>query len=181
MAVVPDSRVIRWTEMDSPVGGIRVAATTKGVCRLDFAKGEERWLHLEHWAKEWLGRVRLERNDEALLPVTRQLQEYFEGKRRSFDVELDLYGTSFQKLVWAQLLTIPYGQLRSYKEVAQGMGAAKAVRAVGGANNKNPVAIIVPCHRVVGSNGSLVGYGAGLKIKEFLLQLEGSLPYRAEA
>ncbi|WP_309867467.1 methylated-DNA--[protein]-cysteine S-methyltransferase [Desmospora profundinema] len=179
--MVPESRAIVWTEMDSPVGGIRLAATKKGICRLDFAKGEERWLHLERWAKEWLGRVSMERNDEVLLPVTRQLREYFEGRRRSFDVDLDLFGTSFQKLVWEQLLTIPYGELRSYKEVAQRMGAAKAVRAVGGANNKNPVSILVPCHRVVGSNGSLVGYGAGLEIKETLLRLEGSLPYRAQA
>ncbi|PTM57943.1 methylated-DNA--[protein]-cysteine S-methyltransferase [Desmospora activa] len=179
--MVPESRTIVWTEMDSPVGGIRIAATKNGVCRLDFAKGDERWLHLERWSKEWLGNVHLERNDEALTAVTQQLREYFVGRRRSFDVELDLYGTSFQKLVWAQLWTIPYGELRSYKEVAQGMGAAKAVRAVGGANNKNPVPIIVPCHRVVGSNGSLVGYGAGLDIKETLLTLEGSLPSQARA
>lgn len=121
----------------------------------------------------------MERNDTEIAPVTRQLNEYFNGDRRQFDLPIDLCGTSFQKLVWQQLQTIPYGEVRSYKDVAQAMGAPKAVRAVGGANNRNPVSIIVPCHRVVGSNGSLVGYGGGLEVKEYLLRLEGALPTQA--
>lgn len=130
---------------------------------------------LERWAKEWIGSVQVERNDAELQPVVQQMEEYFNKKRKHFDVSLDLHGTSFQKLVWKQLQNIPYGEVHSYKDVAQAIGAPKAVRAVGGANNRNPVSIIVPCHRVVGSNGSLVGYGGGLEIKEQLLVLEGAL------
>ncbi|PTX63310.1 methylated-DNA-[protein]-cysteine S-methyltransferase [Melghirimyces profundicolus] len=179
--MVSASRVLVWSETDSPVGPITLAMTGKGLCRLDFAKGAQAPLFLERWAKEWLGSIQLERNDLELRSVAQQLNEYFEGNRRRFDVPVDLYGTAFQKLVWQQLQTIPYGEVRSYKDVAQAMGAPKAVRAVGGANNRNPVSIIVPCHRVVGSNGSLVGYGGGLEIKEFLLGLEGALPRQARA
>ncbi|MFC4075861.1 methylated-DNA--[protein]-cysteine S-methyltransferase [Salinithrix halophila] len=179
--MVSGSRVIAWSEMESPIGPILLALTNKGLCRLDFIKGEQAYITMKLWAKEWIGPVRSERNDTALAPYVRQLQEYFEGKRRRFDISVDLYGTSFQKLVWQQLQAIPYGELRSYKDVATAMGAPKAVRAVGGANNKNPVSIIVPCHRVIGSNGSLVGYGGGLAIKEYLLDLEGAAPYRAQA
>jgi len=102
------------------------------------------------------------------------LAEYFDGKRRRFDLPVDLYGTPFQLRVWRELKKIPYGEVRSYKELARAIGSPKAVRAVGGANNKNPVPILVPCHRVIGSNGSLVGYGGGLSIKEYLLKLEGA-------
>lgn len=173
------SRVLIWGETDTPVGPITLALSGKGVCHLGFMNGEQALLHLERWAKEWFGSVRLERNDTEIAPVTRQLNEYFNGDRRQFDLPIDLCGTSFQKLVWQQLQTIPYGEVRSYKDVAQAMGAPKAVRAVGGANNRNPVSIIVPCHRVVGSNGSLVGYGGGLEVKEYLLRLEGALPTQA--
>jgi len=102
----------------------------------------------------------------------KQLQEYFKGKRKDFDLPLKPLGTEFQKKVWKALQTIPYGETRSYKELAQAVGGANYCRAVGGANNKNPLAIIVPCHRVIGSNGELVGYAGGLKIKQKLLELE---------
>lgn len=101
-----------------------------------------------------------------------QLDEYFAGKRKDFDVLLCPAGTSFQKSVWAALQTIPYGKTRSYKQVAEMIGKPSASRAVGMANNKNPILIMIPCHRVVGSDGSLIGYAAGLKIKEQLLTLE---------
>ena len=99
-------------------------------------------------------------------------EEYFLGKRKVFGLPLNLTGTKFMKAVWEALLTIPYGETRSYKEIAQMIGNPNACRAVGQANNKNPISIIVPCHRVIGSDGNLVGYGAGLEIKEYLLDFE---------
>lgn len=101
-----------------------------------------------------------------------QLCEYFEGKRRTFDIPFTMQGTAFQKKVWQALLTIPYGQTRSYKQVAISVGNEKAARAVGMANNKNHLPIIIPCHRVIGADGSLVGFGGGLGIKKKLLKLE---------
>ncbi len=104
--------------------------------------------------------------------AARQLIEYLKGQRRKFDLPLRLMGTEMQQEVWQALLTIPYGQTRSYKQIAEQIGRPRAYRAVGMANNRNPVAIIVPCHRVIGADGSLVGYGGGLHIKEHLLKLE---------
>ena len=106
--------------------------------------------------------------------VFRQLTEYFAGKRKTFDVPLAPHGTSFQKKVWKALLNIPYGQTVSYQDIALTAGNIKACRAVGMANNKNPIAIIIPCHRVIGKNGRLTGYAGGLAVKEKLLQLEGA-------
>lgn len=104
-----------------------------------------------------------------------QLKEYLSGKRKSFDIEIEMIGTEFQKKVWKELLNIPYGETRSYKDIATAIGNKKACRAVGNANNKNPIAIIVPCHRVVGSNGSMTGYAGGIDIKEKLLKIENNL------
>ena len=105
-----------------------------------------------------------------------QLSEYLKGKRKTFDLPFKMRGTQFQLQVWNALLDIPYGETRSYKQIAEAIGNPKAVRAVGMANNRNPLLIIVPCHRIIGKNGSLVGYGEGLEMKEFLLRLEKSLP-----
>ena len=102
----------------------------------------------------------------------KQLEEYFAGERKTFDVPLDLWGTPFQQEVWKALLQIPYGETRSYQDIAQSVGNPKAVRAVGGANGRNPVPVIVPCHRVIRSDGNLGGYGGGLDIKRDLLDLE---------
>lgn len=104
-----------------------------------------------------------------------QLTEYLKGERKTFDLPLNLKGTDFQKQVWMALCDIPYGETRSYKQIAESIGNPKAVRAVGMANNRNPLLIVVPCHRVIGANGKLVGYGAGIEKKEFLLRLEKSL------
>lgn len=104
--------------------------------------------------------------------VFRQLQEYFAGTRRVFSVPYELRGTEFQKRVWAALEQIPYGEIRSYRDIAQAAGSPKAVRAVGAANGKNPLWIIVPCHRVVGADGTLTGYAGGLEMKRALLELE---------
>lgn len=106
------------------------------------------------------------------LKVFRELDEYFQGKRKTFDIPLRTHGTPFQEKVWAALRAIPYGEVRSYKEVAEAIGHPKAYRAVGMANNANPIFIIVPCHRVIGADGSLTGYGGGLPMKKALLSLE---------
>jgi methylated-DNA-[protein]-cysteine S-methyltransferase len=174
------SQVIVWSQMESPIGPLTLAASRKGLCHLTFSRQNSPLAGLTVWFNQWFSHPRLERNDQALEPYAMQLEEYFNKQRRQFDLPVDLYGTPFQKLVWKELTRIPYGEVRSYKEVAQAIGAPKAVRAVGGANNKNPVSIIVPCHRVVGSNGSLVGYGGGLHIKEYLLTLEGWLKPKSE-
>ena len=141
-----------------------------------------------------LGSVTLVEEDGALLAISthhvydgicqetplikeahQQLSEYLKGERKSFDLPLRMKGTDFQQRVWNALLKIPYGETRSYKQIAEAIGNPKAVRAVGMANNRNPLLIVVPCHRVIGADGKLVGYGAGIEKKEFLLRLEKSL------
>ena len=107
--------------------------------------------------------------------VIRQLKEYFSGTRKDFDLPLHLMGTEFQKLVWRQLCQVPFGKTASYKEIAEKIGRPKAMRAVGQANHRNPIPIIIPCHRIIGANGHLVGFGAGLDKKRFLLSHEGVL------
>ena len=107
--------------------------------------------------------------------AVRQLRAYFAGQLRRFDLPLDLRGTDFQLRVWRELERIPYGETRSYLQIAEAIGAPRAVRAVGAANGANPIPIVVPCHRVIGASGKLVGYGGGLPLKKRLLQLEGAL------
>ncbi|AXA55621.1 methylated-DNA--[protein]-cysteine S-methyltransferase [Pseudomonas thivervalensis] len=130
------------------------------------------------WENERLNRVRLgpleEDTQHPLLKETeRQLLEYFAGQRRHFELELDFAGTDFQVRVWHALLTIPFGETRSYRDIALQIGQPTAVRAVGAANGRNPISIIAPCHRVIGSSGSLTGFAGGLAAKQFLLSLEG--------
>ena len=112
--------------------------------------------------------------DPLLAELARQLRAYFAGALKRFDLPLDPQGTSFQKRVWTQLQAIPFGETRSYRQVADAIGAGNAVRAVGAANGANPIPIVIPCHRVIGSGGKLVGYGGGLELKKRLLELEGA-------
>jgi methylated-DNA-[protein]-cysteine S-methyltransferase len=112
--------------------------------------------------------------DPVLVELARELRAYFAADLRRFEVPLDIQGTDFQKRVWHQLLTIPFGATRSYRQVATAIGAESAVRAVGAANGANPIAIVVPCHRVIGTSGKLTGYGGGLPLKRRLLELEGA-------
>ena len=114
----------------------------------------------------------LEKDTNILKNTERQLSEYFSAKRNTFDLKLNSKGTDFMKKVWRELLNIPYGETRTYKEIAEKIGNPKGARAVGMANNKNPIPIIIPCHRVIGKNKKLVGYALGLDMKEFLLNLE---------
>lgn len=107
-----------------------------------------------------------------LAAATAQLAEYFAGERQEFDIPLDLTGTDFQRAAWSALVSVPFGETRSYRQQAEAIGRPKAVRAIGAANGRNPVPIVLPCHRIVGSDGSLTGYGGGLPIKEYLLNHE---------
>lgn len=129
------------------------------------------------WDNDDATRVKLsesfEQNEHPLLvEIEKQLVEYFAGQRTQFTIPLDFQGTAFQKSVWSALLQIPFGETRSYKQIAESIGNVKAVRAVGAANGKNPISIIAPCHRVIGANGKLVGFAGGLKNKDILLNLE---------
>jgi methylated-DNA-[protein]-cysteine S-methyltransferase len=171
---------IYYSDMETPIGHMTLASTKKGLCWMDFNYGDTVLRALERWSRRYFLTDQMQRDDLALREVKDQLEQYFNTEQSNFTCELDLMGTSFQKLVWNSLLEIPYGEVRTYKEVAQAIGAPKAVRAVGGANNKNSIPIIIPCHRVIGSNGALVGYGGGLHIKEQLLQLEGYIKPKEE-
>lgn len=147
----------------SPVGPLFLAASTKGLVRLEF---EARVQELNP------DTTQLRESKPALAPYVRELNDYFAGQRREFSLPLDLRGTEFQLACWRALLEIPYGETRSYRDVAQAIGHPYAYRAVGMSNNRNPIAIVVPCHRVIASSGSLCGYGGGLDIKRKLLDLE---------
>ncbi|MDP9710893.1 UNVERIFIED_ORG: methylated-DNA-[protein]-cysteine S-methyltransferase [Pseudomonas fluorescens] len=132
------------------------------------------------WENDKPNRVRLGPMSEApdnplLMKTAQQLEEYFAGTRNAFDLELDFAGTEFQKKVWAALLTIPFGETRTYSQIAEQIGHPSAVRAVGAANGRNPISIIAPCHRVIGASGKLTGFAGGLEAKERLLALEGGL------
>jgi methylated-DNA-[protein]-cysteine S-methyltransferase len=162
-----------YATMDSPSGPLMLVATPTGLCRVGLP-GEGR-AALEEWLARWVGPEILEENQVALSTAVAQLREYFSRLRREFDLPLDLRGTSFQQQVWAELRKVPYGQTVSYGELARRVGCPGAARAVGQAVGANPVPIIIPCHRVVGADGSLVGYGGGLEVKSALLRLEGAL------
>lgn len=162
---------INLKQTDSPVGLLNIAATADGICRLDFADKPAADHRMESFAKT--PDVSISQNgNRHINELENQLKEYFEGKRKLFTVQLLFKGTPFQKKVWAALQEIPYGSTCSYKEQSVAIGMSKAVRAVAGANGANPISIVVPCHRVIGSNGQLTGYGGGLWRKKFLLELE---------
>ncbi len=147
----------------SPVGPLFLAASEKGLVRLEF---ETRVMEIDSQ------RIQLCESKQKLAPYIGELNEYFSGARRKFTIPLDLRGTAFQLACWEALLAIPYGGTCSYGDIARAIGHPQAFRAVGMSNNRNPVAIVVPCHRVIASGGSLCGYGGGLDIKRQLLDLE---------
>ncbi len=117
----------------------------------------------------------IEQESPLIKTAMQELNEYFDGKRKDFDFPIDPQGTEFQKRDWAELRKIPYGETRTYKQIAEAIGCPKGFRAVGLANHKNPIIIVIPCHRVIGANGALVGYAGGLHLKERLLEIEGIL------
>lgn len=144
---------------ESPIGLIEVGATAEALVTLYFVEAPR------HVAD----------SSPLLTMIIEQIAEYFAGTRTSFTMPLHFIGTAFQQRVWQQLLTVPYGQTVAYQEIANALGNPKAVRAVGAANGQNPISIIAPCHRIIGSNGALIGYGGGLWRKEWLLRHEGYL------
>lgn len=154
-----------FTTLASPVGELKLVANGSRLAAI-------------LWENDKPNRVRLGPMSEAadnpiLVRAAQQLQEYFAGTRNRFDLELEFAGTDFQKKVWQALLTIPFGETRSYSEIARQIGNPSAVRAVGAANGKNPLSIVAPCHRVIGASGKLTGFAGGLEAKERLLMLEG--------
>jgi methylated-DNA-[protein]-cysteine S-methyltransferase len=167
------------TRIDSPIGQLFLAASADGLVALEFdarlpgqqsIRPNPRDLRREKESK-----LTFEDAPRLLQPYSRELEEYFSGKRRDFTFPLDLRGTEFQISCWRALQAIPYGETRSYADIARAVGKPAAFRAVGMANNRNPVAIVVPCHRVIASDGTLCGYGGGLDAKRKLLELEGAL------
>ena len=143
---------------DSPIGKIRISYTDNAIIGLDFLK---------------MPNFNSNNNSEILKKCINQLDDYFKGKTKEFSINIEfLNGTEFQKKVWKSLLSVKYGEVASYKDIATINGNYKASRAIGGANNKNPISIIIPCHRIIGSNGKLVGYGGGIEKKIWLLNHE---------
>lgn len=157
-----------WLRCPSPWGPLRLLATDRGLCRV-VLPGEE---GVDRWVARYLAGAVAVQGAEMLQQALGQLQAYFAGQRRTFDLPLDLYGSPFQQAVWRLLLEIPYGETRSYAHLAAALGRPHAARAVGQANGANPLPIVVPCHRVIQADGSLGGYGGGLPLKRALLELE---------
>jgi len=154
----------RWAEIDTPVGPLLVAGDDAGLRLIHFQAGRRRLPPDPAWQRDAPG----------FRELARQLAEYFAGERRAFDLVLAPDGTPFQLETWRALSAIPYGRTISYAELARRVGRPAAVRAVGAANGRNPLPIVVPCHRVIGSDGSLTGFGGGLAVKRALLELEGA-------
>jgi methylated-DNA-[protein]-cysteine S-methyltransferase len=159
-----------YTTIQSPIGELLLAGDGKALHRLDMREGRRPVKIDPRW----------ERRDPPFADIARQLEEYFAGARRTFEVPLELAGKPFEQRVWAALREIPYGTTVSYGEIARRVGEPTAARAVGLANGRNPIALIVPCHRVIGADGGLIGFGGGLERKRFLLDLEaGVMPLAA--
>jgi methylated-DNA-[protein]-cysteine S-methyltransferase len=167
------------------VGQLFLAASERGLVALEFdarlpgqqtIRPNPRDLRAEHIKRNpKRNPAQFEVLEDATRVYAQQVEEYFTGKRREFTFDLDLRGTDFQLACWRALLAIPYGETRSYADIARAVGTPKGFRAVGMANNRNPLAIVVPCHRVIASDGALCGYGGGLDVKRKLLELEGAL------
>jgi O-6-methylguanine DNA methyltransferase len=153
---------ILYTRTASPAGPLLLALSSRGLLKLEFDRGQLAEGANQNWQE----------SDAALSPWLRQLEEYFSGHRHQFSLPLDLRGTDFQLQCWQALLEIPYAETCSYRDIARAIGHPQAFRAVGMSNNRNPIAIVVPCHRVIAADGSLCGYGGGLDIKRKLLDLE---------
>ena len=164
-------RTLRYQPLNTSLGTFLLAVSDQGLCRLHLP-GEADW---SGWFDRHYGGPAAPGWNPALRRATSQLEQFLAGERRDFDLELDLRGTPFQIGVWNQLRSIPFGETRSYAQVAAGIGRPGSSRAVGTATGRNPIPVVVPCHRVIGSNGRLVGYAGGLELKRRLLELEGVL------
>ena len=163
--------VIYWAPYTHGDWHLILAASAQGLCYVGLPHAELQ--DLEQFVERHCAGSTLQQDVDRLKAARQQLDEYFAQSRRRFDLALDFRGTPFQMAVWQALSGIPYGETRSYGEIAREIGRPAAVRAVGAANGHNPIPIVVPCHRVIGSNGTLTGYRGGLEVKRLLLQLEG--------
>ncbi|PSL45218.1 methylated-DNA-[protein]-cysteine S-methyltransferase [Salsuginibacillus halophilus] len=170
-----DKRSVSYGELSTPIGPVTVFRTEQGIFNLQLAGEEPACKNVQAWMKKHQCNRGLIQDEAGLSDAFAQIEEYFSGQREEFDLALDLRGSQFQRLVWKALETIPYGELSTYKRIAAQIGSPKAVRAIGNANNQNPVPLILPCHRVVGSNGAMVGYVGGVEKKRSLLAHEGAL------
>ncbi len=168
---IPTLSGVVTTTLDSPVGPLLAGATDDGICLLEFAEPMRREAQLAALRRQFGDAVEPGRH-EYTDQLAEELAEYFGGTRQQFTVPLVLAGTPFQRRVWEQLLTIPYGETRCYEDVARAIGVRTGSRAVGSANGQNRIAIVIPCHRVIAKGGGLGGYGGGLDRKQFLLDLE---------
>lgn len=178
-AVAANMETLHSTLFSSPVGPLFLAASDKGLVALEFEArlpGQQSVRpNPRNLREESRQKVAFEESPDLTHPYEAQLEEYFSGRRREFTFPLDLRGTDFQLACWRALSDIPYGETRTYADIARTIGKPHAFRAVGMANNRNPIAIVIPCHRVIASDGTLCGYGGGLDIKRRLLELEGAL------
>lgn len=163
---------IYQTKIKSPIGDLTIASTDKGICMVEFDNENRINKHHKEFIKNEYEIVKS--SNKHIDKLSSQLKEYFDLKRTNFDVALDIFGTEFQTKVWNALLKIPFGLTRTYKEQSIVVGDLKAIRAVATANGANKISIIIPCHRVIGSDGSLTGYGGELWRKQFLLKLESN-------
>ncbi len=163
--------MIRTTKIETPLGMMIAGATDKGLCLLEYAEGNRSVNELKD-LETLLSDNSAEGNNMHLRQLKKELGEYFKGKRKSFSVKLLMPGSAFNISVWNELLKIPFGSTVSYIDQAEALGNPKAVRAVANANGKNRIAIVIPCHRVIGSGGELTGYGGGLTRKKWLLEHE---------
>jgi methylated-DNA-[protein]-cysteine S-methyltransferase len=161
MSITFDLKTEYWTDLRTPVGKLRLVADARGLNRVDFSDNIRPSAGICVETK-------------ILQQAKRELNEYFRGDRTEFDVPLNPDGTAFQIAVWNELLKIPYGTTTTYGEIARNLGNPEAMRAVGAANGRNPIAIIIPCHRVIGTNGKLIGYGGGIDRKLWLLKHEAA-------
>ncbi len=165
---------IYWSRLEYKNWMLHLAATDNGLCCITLPN--DALDTFDQWMTKHTPHGRLVHDEPRLARYGRQLMEYFAGTRREFTFPLDLRGTPFQIAVWRALLQIPYGETRSYSEIATTIGRVAAVRAVGAANGANPIPLVIPCHRVIGKNGTLTGYRGGLDVKAELLRLEGVQP-----
>lgn len=165
-----------YDEMASPVGPLLIIGNESTTVRIDYGTMPTLSESLHKWAKRYFKEAQFIQDPQKVEHVKTELTEYFNGTRKSFTFKFKLYGTDYQKQVWEALLSeIPYGETKTYKDIAISIQNPKSVRAVGGAVNRNPFSIVVPCHRVIGMNGKMVGYNGGLDKKELLLRLEQNL------
>jgi O-6-methylguanine DNA methyltransferase len=155
---------LHFSVYDSPVGRLTIGVSDRGLLLVDLRGGPPASDRRRHWVE----------SSDRTAPFIAELREYFAARRREFTLPLDLRGTEFQLRCWRALAQIPYGETRTYADLARAVGSPKGFRAVGAANHDNPVPIVVPCHRVIGSNGTLCGFGGGLEMKRALLELEGA-------